>query len=158
MKRFLMRHWDFVIALLIAKEAWTYLPRYIALNFAKDVYAAGVGTLSIVFSIAFGAIVIITTLSDDFIRYLEEDGRYSALLKSFHFTLGILFASLVVSTSLFIFTAFRYYNDPTSKESSLWMCSFLLSLVYALLASRLIGTDVIRLSVSRGKFLCSGDE
>ena len=99
--------WDFLVAITISLILWYYLPNQISISFAKDIYYLGVSILSKIFTIYFASLAIIISTSDnDFICFLEEDGHYTALLKSFKYSLLMIFFALMFSLFLYVLTSY----------------------------------------------------
>jgi hypothetical protein len=98
--------WDVALALVVALVLALLLPRYCSLPFLKDVYALGATVMSIVFSMFTAALaIIVSSPSDKFIVFLEEDGLFSDMLFGFRLTLGALFMALVTSFILFAWSS-----------------------------------------------------
>ena len=71
--------WDFIFSTIIVGILIILLPTYISAQFAQDVYSMAITILSIIFSVFFAALaIIISTSEDDFVRFLEDDGIYTA--------------------------------------------------------------------------------
>ena len=159
MKRFISRHWDLLLSTAAAIECFQLVPRELPVTFLRDAYSTGIAVLAVVFSVVFAAITLLASVGDDeFIDFLEEeDCALTALLKSFTATLNILFGALIISIVAFGWS--RYAESQARKEEPSWeFAVFCFSLLYALIASRLVGNDVIRFATLRARFISSKGE
>lgn len=155
---------DLGVALLIAGVAHFYLPREISNAFAKDVYRAGLSTLSIVFSVYFaGLAIIISSSHDEFVRWLEKFGVYLELTRRFQCTLWILFFALLLSLGVFTYTSYSERCAPYTQPKFLFT-AFCFFTLHALLATLAAANASIRYAQFRARYVklqqpseCSGE-
>lgn len=155
MRRFISRHWDLVVSLAVGLEVLQVVPRNLGEVFVHDMYSGGIAILAVVFSVVFAAITLFASIGDDaFLSFLEEDGALGTILRSFNFTLNILFGSLVLSILEFGLTSYEIGKGSLDQPS--WRFAvYCFALSYSLLSSRLVGNDVIRFARLRAKFIRS---
>lgn len=150
--------WDFGCSVAITFTLACMLNDSIPIEFAKDIYGVGISVLSITFSVYFAALALIMTSGDDdFVRFLEEKGDFTAIVDTFKFSLLVLFSALVYSILIYIHTSISLYaasNPKNIKQQSeilLWIFMFLFS--YSLLSALGATLDSIQYSMFRAKFL-----
>lgn len=147
----LVMSWDLASAIVLT-IAGTYLlnENFLLGSRAKDIYGVGVSVLSIIFSIYFAALSIIISSSDnEFVRFLEEKGQFTELIKTFKFTLVLLFVSLIVAISLYVYTVLSFRTVQTKW----FFILFLFLTTYALFAVLSSALDSIKFAGFRAKFL-----
>lgn len=128
------------------------LPEMLPNDLVKDYYNVGISVLSIVFSVFFAALAVIITASDDeFVTFLEVTGDYSRLVGTFKFTLGLLFAALILSILLYVYTAARIAHKIL-EQNKLCCTVFSFLFFWSLLAAFLSSYDAIKYSEFRKRF------
>lgn len=148
--------WDMAAAGAVALTLALVLPSELKSDFCKDLYGIGITVLSIVFSLYAAALALLMTSPDDeFVRFLEEEGQYTELVRSFKFVLVVLFLALGVSIAWYGMTGYWISAQPTgdSLQSKWWMITFAPLAVYALCATLLSMVDSIHYSNRRIEFL-----
>lgn len=134
-----------------------FLPTRILSSFACSFYTVGITVLSIIFSLFFACLAILISFSDnDFIKYIEQRGHFTKLIKFFKFTLLILFFSLIysiVSYQYFDFFVRSISEQHTQHKIFFLVFEFLFS--YSLLATAYSVRDTIKFSERRTTFMMS---
>lgn len=111
LKRILIS-WDFIGAVMCAALYALLVKSDTSAEILKDVTALAVSTLSIIFSVYFAALaVLITSVDNEFVKFLQRFNAYSQLIWSFRYTFLIIFLALIFSITLYVTTLFE-----TSKE------------------------------------------
>lgn len=148
--------WDFTIALMVGGLTCYYSPEKVFHDVALAFYNTGVSVLSILFSVYFAALaIILSSSSDEFVKFLEKDGSYSAIIKLYKYTLAILFIGLVASIGLSLITSFASKGSVNS-QSKFYISSFAFLFSYAVFCSYNSARDAITYSMYRMKFLKGG--
>ena len=139
---------DILIATDCGLIIYLYLPVCVDNVFAKDIYLAGISTISIVFAIYFaGLATIMASPHDDFVAWLEERGSYSELINRLKYTLIVLFFALLFS--IFAFSVTSYYYALEVKTQSKWIFSvFSFMTLYSLFST----ASAANASISYAKF------
>ncbi|MGE5552808.1 MAG: hypothetical protein ACM3XZ_02655 [Betaproteobacteria bacterium] len=151
--RQLLFSWDTIAALIGAAVVHAALPESLPGAFVKDVYGAALSMLSIMFSVFFAALAIIISSGDnDFIRFLEDEGHYTAILATFRVTLGALFVALVASLILFADVSFRLATNPGYCQDKAVLALYALPTTYALVAAVLSVWDAMKYAHFRTQF------
>jgi len=118
--RKLVTSWDFLAAASAFLVAATVAPDWLPNGLVKDFYGLGTAVLAIVFSVFFAALTIIMSSTDDqFVEFLEEEQGYTKIVATFRFTLLILFAALLSSLLLYVYTSFRLDASVKYQSKSL---------------------------------------
>jgi 4-hydroxybenzoate polyprenyltransferase len=153
-KRYL-RSIDTLLATIITVIVALCLPLQIRDEFCTSFYYIGITVLAIVFSLFFASLAIIMSSSDNqFVKFLEEDGHYTSLMKGFKFTLLCLFISLGYAIIMYAYT--DYFVKHISKDythSKHFFLFFVFSFVYSLTATALSVKDSIKFSHYRIMFI-----
>jgi hypothetical protein len=145
--------WDFILALLSSILILILLPYRIANEFAHDIYGIGISVLSIVFSVYFAALAImIASSDDDFIRFLEEEGDYTAIISTFKFSLLILFVALLYSLAIYTVSSAQLAMD-CKNQPFWWFVIFTFLFLWGLFAAANSTYDSITYAKFRTKFL-----
>lgn len=128
-------------------------PKLLPASFAKDVYGSGMSVLAILFSVYFAALAIIMASSDDaFVAFLEEVGDYSRLIRTFRFSLTILFIALICSLVLYTRTAFLYAGH-VMYQNKWWLVGFGFIFLWGLFAAATSTWDAIEYSKCRSRYV-----
>ncbi|GJQ61067.1 MAG: hypothetical protein SCALA702_01200 [Melioribacteraceae bacterium] len=145
--------WDFLLTLLILVITYVFVPEAFANNLMKDVYNMGISVLAIVFSVYFAALAIIISASDnEFIKFLEaEGGLYIALIRTFRYSLILLFVALMLSIFLFIYTS-HLISEFIKLQPVFLFLIFLFFFIYGLFASASSTLDAINYAKYRTQF------
>jgi len=147
--------WDFVVAFPLSLFVGQILPYWVSNEFAHDLYGIGISVLSIVFSVYFAALaIIISSSDDDFVRFLEEDGDYTAIISTFQFSLAALFVALIYSLVMYAFTA-AWISHKYESQPFWWLGIFSFLFFYGLFAALTSTLDSIRYAKFRTKYLRS---
>lgn len=151
--RQILKSWDIWLALICTVVVVVLLPVCISADFAKDMYFMGLSVLAIVFSIFFASLAVIMSSShDDFVSFLEEKKQYTAIVSSFTYTLVLLFAALLLSIVLYVYTS--YSISQADKDQTKWLfVGFAFLALYALFAVVMSTRDTISYSQYRARFL-----
>lgn len=145
--------WDFITSVIIAVVFYFILPYWIKNDFAKNLYDIGISVLSIVFSVFFAALaIIISSSDDDFVRFLEQQGDYTAIIDTFKFSLFLLFVALVYSIILSIITSF-WTNEKNINQQFHFVVVFIFLFFYGLFATFNSTFDAIKYSKYRTDYL-----
>jgi hypothetical protein len=145
--------WDFITALIMTVIIAFVLPSRIKTEFASSLYETGISVLSIVFSVYFAALaIIISSSDDDFVKFLEKDGDYSAIVDSFKFSLALLFIALIYSILLFSISSF-WISETCLIQSSLWLIVFIFLFLYSMFAALNSTLDSLKYAKFRTRFL-----
>jgi hypothetical protein len=144
---------DLIASVLLSFITAVFCPSLISISMAKDFYGVGISVLSIVFSVFFAALAIIMSAGDnEFVAFLHENGAYSEIIWNFRFTVIILFTSLLVSLTEYVYTGFRI-SHKAEWHSKWFFVLFLLCFSYSLLAACLAVIDAIKYSGVRVQYL-----
>lgn len=145
--------WDFLGALLVSILVGHFIPDRIDNGFARDLYNIGISVLSIVFSVYFAALAIIMSASDnDFALFLEEEGDYSAIVKTFKFSLTILFVALLYA--IFAYgMSLAWIAAKVTDQSMWWFIPYAFLFLYGLLTVACATQDAIKYSEFRIRYL-----
>ena len=147
--------WDTIGALVLAVLLAILTPGAITYAMAKEVYAASMSVLAVIFSVFFaGLAVLITAGDDEFVCFLQEDGSYARILWTFKFTLTALFVSLLASIGLFVH-ALTYGSRDNYPEWLLMV--FALLAFYSLFAAVGSSLHAIKYAEVRARFLETDD-
>jgi len=145
--------WDFLSALCISIILWIFLPFWINNQFTITLYEIGISVLSIIFSVFFAALaIIISSSDDDFVRFLEETGDYTALIDTFKFSLTVLFIALLYSIILTAITSY-WINLKLINQQFYFTVVFSFLFFYGLFATFNSTYDAIVYSKFRTKYL-----
>ncbi|WP_157530526.1 hypothetical protein [Hymenobacter norwichensis] len=145
--------WDLALALVVGGLTYYYSPDRVFHDIALAFYNTGVSVLSILFSVYFAALaIILSSSSDEFVKFLEKDGSYSAIINLYKYTLAVLFVGLVTSISLSLVTSFKA-KGPVNNQSQFYISTFAFLFSYAVFCSYNSARDAIAYSMYRMKFL-----
>jgi hypothetical protein len=145
--------WDTLIALVATIITFFVMPDFIGLDFVSSVYEIGISVLSIIFSIFFASLAIVSSLSDsEFVKFLEEKNDYTLLLKTFKFTLAALFVSLCYSIVVYIMTRYHLSNGYV-VQSKWFFVVFEFMFIYSMISTALSVKDTLMFSKLRILFL-----
>lgn len=148
---------DFLVAAIVAIASAVTLPDFVKGSFSKDLYSTVIAVLSIIFSVYFAAFAIIITSSDnDFIRFMEEENDFTALIGHFKFTLGSLFVALIYSIASYVCTSYSLSSQPDALQSKWFLVAFAFLASYSLVATALSVLDAIKYAQFRARFLNIG--
>lgn len=144
--------WDFIASLLMSILLFIILPSQLENIKVISYYEIGITVLSIVFSIYFASLaIIIATPDNDFIKFLELDGAYTALISLFKFTLYSLFIGLVYS--IFAFAITSYFKDDGGTQCKLFLSLFSFVFFYGLFCTVNSTKHSITYSIFRTRYL-----
>lgn len=125
--------WDIFAAVIVGGALALLLPPYLMAVLIKDLYGVGITVLSIIFTIYFAALaIIISSASDDFILFLEEEGDYTALLAHFRYAVVVTFIALVASIVFYGVTAFQLTANPDAMQTRWWFVCYVILFSYTL--------------------------
>lgn len=145
--------WDFYISFLIAIVLWLIFPFWISNQFTTTLYEIGISVLSIIFSVFFAALaIIISSSDDDFVRFLEETGDYTAIIDTFKFSLSVLFIALLYSIILKAITSY-WISLKFINQQFYFVVIFGFLFFYGLFATFNSTCDAIVYSKFRTKYL-----
>ncbi len=146
---------DLWVSLLIAGVLFGVLPTTVKITFFLTSYGVGITVLSIIFSLFFAALAIVMTSSDDdYVVVLGELGVFKELRRTFEFTLGLLFISLLYSiVAYFISDYVRSITDGEYYGHKVFFVLFVFLFLYSLLATIPAVRHTIRFSQNRVEFL-----
>lgn len=145
--------WDFLIALCILVILWIILPYWVNNQFTITLYEIGISVLSIIFSVFFAALaIIISSSDDDFVRFLEETGDYTAIIDTFKFSLTVLFIALLYSIILTAITSY-WINLKLINQQFYFTVVFSFLFFYGLFATFNSTYDAIVYLKFRTKYL-----
>ncbi len=145
--------WDFIFSILLAIAAWLFLPYWVANQFTITLYEIGISVLSIIFSVFFAALaIIISSSDDDFVRFLEEKGDYTAIIETFKFSLTVLFIALVYSIILTVITS-HWITQNHLNQQFYFITIFCFLFFYGLFATFNSTYDAIKYSKYRTIYL-----
>lgn len=145
--------WDFIVSLPVSVIVAYALPYWVSNKFAHDLFGIGISVLSIVFSVYFAALaIIISSSDDDFVRFLEEEGDYTAIISTFQFALAALFVALIYSIVLYAFTA-TWISNKYDNQPFWWLSIFTFLFLYSLLAALNSTLDSIMYAKFRTRYL-----
>ncbi|MGK9477905.1 hypothetical protein [Melioribacter sp. OK-6-Me] len=145
--------WDLIVALALSVLLFALIPSTISNEFAVKLYDIGISVLSIVFSVFFAAMAIIISASDDdFVRFLDEEGDYTAIIGTFKFSLMILFVALIYSIILSASTSYML-SLGDKDQCKIFIVLFTLLFSYGLFATLNSTYDAIKYAQYRTKFL-----
>jgi hypothetical protein len=144
---------DIWAAFAAAIAAYSLFPKWVPNEVAKDLFGVGIGVLSIIFSVFFAALAIIMAATDDeFLRFLNSEGDYDAIIATFKYTLILLFSALI--TSLVLYARSAVLLSSSVKHQSRWFMEvFSFLFLYSLFASLSATRDAIRYSEFRSQFV-----
>lgn len=144
--------YDFSLAVAGGVVIELAFPKLLPTSFAKDIYGAGISVLAILFSVYFAALAIIMASSDDeFVAFLEKVGDYSRLIRTFRFSLTILFIALICSLVLYTRTAFLYAGH-VMYQNKWWLVGFGFIFLWGLFAAATSTWDAIEYSKYRSRY------
>ena len=147
------RGWDLVAALVVTGGLGFIFDARVDLSFATDIYALGTSVLAIVFSVFIAAFAIIMSSgSDDFVRFLHEEGVFSSLLAGFKVALGVLFSALVLFVFLFGFSSWMTMVGETHQHSA-WLLLGIFVLCWALFSTASAARAAVAYSEFRARFV-----
>lgn len=145
--------WDFLSAFVLSLMVNYILPYWVSNEFAHDLYGIGISVLSIVFSVYFAALaVIISSSDDDFVRFLEEEGDYTAIISTFQFSLAALFVALLYSLVMYAFAA-SWISSKFESQPHWWLGIFCFLFLYGLFAALNSTLDSIKYAKFRTRYL-----
>lgn len=145
--------WDFCLSFVVAAGFGLWLPEKVPNALAKDYYGIGISVLSIVFALFFAALAVVITAGDDeFMLFLESEGDYSALVASYKFTLGLLFAALICSLGLYAYTAGQI-STTVSYQNKYFPTIFCFLFLWGLFAAFMSTYDSIKYTDYRRRFV-----
>lgn len=145
--------WDLWCALgLVAIMAFV-IRRDVEARTAKGVFEISVTVLSIVFSVFFAGLTVLITAGDnEFVRFLEEDGAYRAIIWTFKFTLFLLFFALLFAIALFV--SVLSLDDLRQYVFPKWLLLlFGFITIYSLFAAFNSSLDTIKYAEYRARFI-----
>lgn len=146
--------WDFIASLFITLVLYLLSPHQLTGGFLKDFYGIGISVLSIVFSVYFAALaIIISSSDDDFVRFLESEGHYTAILGTFKFAIFMIFIALVYFIILFSVSTYKVGVDSKYTQSYLWLISSAFLFSYSLFCVFNSTIDALKYSHYRVQFL-----
>jgi len=145
--------WDFIAAIIISILFYVAAPTKIPNEFAVKLYDIGISVLSIVFSVFFAALaIIISSSDDDFVRFLDEEGDYTAIIDTFKFSLMVLFIALIYSIVLSAVTSY-ILSMGNKDQHTFFLALFVLLFLYGLFATLNSTYDAIKYAQYRTKYL-----
>lgn len=145
--------WDFILSLATAIVLWIFLPFWISNQFTITLYEIGISVLSIIFSVFFAALaIIISSSDDDFVRFLEETGDYTAIINTFKYSLTVLFIALLYSIILTAITSY-WINLELINQQFYFITIFSFLFFYGLFATFNSTYDAIVYSKFRTRYL-----
>lgn len=151
--------YDFIISLTLAIGIRIALCNDISLIFARDLYSTAISIFSIMFSVYFAAIAIMSSSNDnEFAKYLIKEGLYTEIVWTQRYTLYTILVSLLTA---FIFYGICAYKLGDVPESNKHLYTFsrdqlvvsIAILTYGLLAAFSVASDAIRYAHYRSAFL-----
>jgi len=152
--------YDTFVSLTITLIVCYFLPTHVMASFCNSVYYIGITVLAIVFSLFFASMAIIMSTPDNkFIKFLEEDNLYTDLMKTFKFTLLMLFIGLGYSIFMYAYSSYlTTHINIKETQNKIWFLLFVLIFTYSLMATALSISDSIMFSKYRIDFLKQEEE
>ena len=151
--RYIIISLDFFGSIFIGVLAYQTIPDNVSNTFAKDLYGIGISVLSIIFSVYFAALsIIISSSNDDFVSFLDRDGKYKTLINAFRYSLTVLFVALMYSIAMYTYAALLIEKNITTQIKIL-LSSFSFAFFYGLFAALTATLDSIKYALTRTKFL-----
>lgn len=145
---------DTGLALLISLLVYGWLPQEIQNEFAKEIYFAGLLSLSVTFAIYFaGHAIIVSSSQDKFIIWLEDAGDiYTNLVNLQRFTLCSLMVAYLLAFILYVWTSYQLQVE-VDKQSKYYFVLFVSLASYAIFAALLSVFGSIRYTKERVRYL-----
>ncbi len=146
--------WDFGLSLALMVLVAFLMPNDVTVQIAKDVFEISVSVLAIVFSVFFAGLAVLITAGDnEFVRFLEEDGSYRAIIWTFKFTLFLLFCALLFAIVLFV-SVLPFVNTQVVYIFPKWLLVvFGFVTQYSLFAAFNSSLDTIKYAEYRARFI-----
>lgn len=146
---------DLWISLAVAGVLFWILPTTVKITFFLTSYGVGITVLSIIFSLFFASLAIVMTSSDDdYVVILGELGVFRELRRTFEFTLGLLFISLLYSIAAYFISDYvRTITNGDYNGHKAFFVLFVFLFLYSLLAALPAVRHTIRFSQNRVDFL-----
>lgn len=146
--------WDFLAALVGASIYGFLVNMPASAEIVKEITVLAVSTLSIIFSVYFAALaVLITSVDNDFVKFLQQFGAYSDLIWSFKFTFLVIFIGLLFSIVLYVTTLFEIPKPIPGVYPLKIMFPYTFITIYALFCTVSASIDAIKYAEYRTKFL-----
>jgi hypothetical protein len=144
---------DFILSLLASALLWRFAPNEISNNTATDVYNMGIAVLSIVFSVFFASLALISSSGDDdFVLYLDSKKVYKELISLMKFSMTSIFVALLIAIFSYINT-YLLIEMELKSQSKVLMVIFIFFFMYGLLASLTVALDSMKYTNLRVSFL-----
>ena len=144
---------DLFTAIFSSGVAYYFMPCCVSHDLALAFYNIGVTVLSILFSVFFAALaIILSSSSDDFVKFLERDGSYTAIINLYKYTLAVLFIGLLVSIVASMITSF-IMKSGSLNQNKIYSSLFVGLFFYGVFCSYNSAKDAIMYSMYRMKFL-----
>jgi hypothetical protein len=145
--------WDLVAATATAAAVGIFGTDTVSNGLAKDLLGVATSVLAIVFSMFVTALaIIVSSGTDDFIRFLKDEAVWDGLVAGFKLTLFILLASLIFSIALYGITAAQI-DAGASRQPILWLAIEVFALAWSLFSTASTTHAAIRYSEFRARFL-----
>jgi hypothetical protein len=142
--------WDLFAAAVFA-ALFFFGPMHIPNSIARDLYNAGISVLGILFAVFLAALATFASGSDnEFVKFLEEDRSYSALIAAFKINLFLLLVGLLASLFGYGLTSFA---DVHGSQNHWFLTGFVFISLWSLFATLNTALDGIRYAQSRAIFL-----
>lgn len=146
--------WDFIIAIIISIATYIIIPIHLQGSFVKDIYSMGISVLSIIFSVYFAALaIIISSGDDDFVKFLNSEGHYQAIISTFKYSIFMIFVALLYSLGLFIYVSFALSKNTNYTQSYAFFVSYIFIFAYSMFCVFNSTIDSIRYSSYRIRYL-----
>ena len=146
--------WDFGLSLVLGVLVVLLMHDDVTVQIAKDIFEISVSVLAIIFSVFFAGLAVLITAGDnEFVRFLEEDGAYRAIIWTFKFTLFLLFCALLLAIVLFV-SVLPFVNAQVIYIFPKWLLVVFVFLTsYSLFAAFNSSLDTIRYAEYRARFI-----
>lgn len=152
---------DFILSLIFTGTIFSILiftgNESITLSVVEKLTHVGITVFSVLFPLFFAALSIIISSSDDeFSKFLQERGYYQEIIKTFKFTLLLIFISFIYSIIFFSTVNVLFETLPLNFFYYISI-SYMFILLYSLFAAFTSIIDSIRYAERRGVFSFNKD-
>jgi len=144
--------WDFFGAAIFASIYGYLVNSDISADIVKNITALAVTTLSIIFSVYFAALaVLITSVDNEFKKFLQSFNAYTELIWSFKFTFLLIFLALTFSIILYVTSLFEMEKNIPGVYPLGIMVPYIFITIYSLFCTVSSSLDAIKYAEYRTK-------